>query len=223
MCIIMIISEEELNEKPIKENDEKLIDITKADSRINILIPKYLEKTKLKKVFVRETVAHKLKTVQNQLPENMNLVLTSGVRPLSIQKEIFDSFLAKYKDEHPDWTDKKAREETREIVSPPEESPPHSTGGAIDLNISKNGKPLDMGCEIPMEIDTKNPDISKFPTMTKNITKKQKENRKLLINIMTKNGFVNLESEWWHWSYGDRYWAVKKRKKFAIYSAVKNA
>ena len=24
---------------------------------------------------------------------------------------------------------------------------------------------------------------------------------------MTATGFVNYPSEWWHWSYGDRYWA----------------
>lgn len=216
----MIISEKELNKIAIKENNDKLIDISKFDSRIKTLIPGYMKKTNLKKILVRGTVAQKLKAIQNLLPKNMNLVLTSGIRPLSIQKEIFDNFFTKYKNENPNWTNKKIREETRKIVSPPEKSPPHSTGGAIDLTIYKNGRPLDMGCKIPLEIDTENPDISKFPTKTKKITNKQKENRGLLIEVMSKNGFVNLESEWWHWSYGDKYWAVKKRKRFAIYSSV---
>ena len=26
-------------------------------------------------------------------------------------------------------------------------------------------------------------------------------------------GFVNYPTEYWHWSYGDRYWAFAKRQK----------
>ena len=77
-----------------------------------------------------------------------------------------------------------------------------------------------MGCDIPMTIDTKNPDIPKFPTNSNKITAIKKKNRKFLVNIMQKHDFVNLESEWWHWSYGDKYWAAKKNRKFAIYSSI---
>ncbi len=79
-----------------------------------------------------------------------------------------------------------------------------------------------MGCEIPMTIDADNPNINKFPTNSKNITKEQRKNRDFLINLMKKHDFVNLESEWWHWSYGDRYWAVKKNKKYAIYGTIQS-
>jgi D-alanyl-D-alanine dipeptidase len=30
-------------------------------------------------------------------------------------------------------------------------------------------------------------------------------------------GFVNYPTEWWHWSYGDRYWAIKTTAPAAIY------
>ncbi|MDT7587682.1 MAG: zinc D-Ala-D-Ala dipeptidase, partial [Pseudonocardiales bacterium] len=30
-------------------------------------------------------------------------------------------------------------------------------------------------------------------------------------------GFVNYPTEWWHWSYGDRYWAIKTTAAAAIY------
>jgi D-alanyl-D-alanine dipeptidase len=39
---------------------------------------------------------------------------------------------------------------------------------------------------------------------------------------MEKYDFVNLESEWWHWSYGDRYWAVKKNKEYTLYEPVQS-
>ena len=32
-------------------------------------------------------------------------------------------------------------------------------------------------------------------------------NRVLLTWLMRPAGFVNYGSEWWQWSYGDRYWA----------------
>ena len=37
---------------------------------------------------------------------------------------------------------------------------------------------------------------------------------------MKKAGFVNYPPEWWHWSYGDRYWAAALNKKFAIYKGI---
>ncbi len=32
-------------------------------------------------------------------------------------------------------------------------------------------------------------------------------------------GFVNYPTEYWHWSYGDRYWAYVKQQPFAIYGS----
>jgi D-alanyl-D-alanine dipeptidase len=27
--------------------------------------------------------------------------------------------------------------------------------------------------------------------------------------VLTAVGMVNYPTEWWHWSYGDRYWALR--------------
>ncbi|WP_406807061.1 hypothetical protein [Burkholderia semiarida] len=37
---------------------------------------------------------------------------------------------------------------------------------------------------------------------------------------MTDAGFTNYPSEWWHWSVGDRYWAVIQNESHAIYGPV---
>jgi len=37
---------------------------------------------------------------------------------------------------------------------------------------------------------------------------------------MTVAGFVNYPTEWWHWSYGDRYWAYATHRSAAIYGPV---
>jgi D-alanyl-D-alanine dipeptidase len=34
-----------------------------------------------------------------------------------------------------------------------------------------------------------------------------RHNREILCDALTRAGFVNYPTEWWHWSYGDRYWA----------------
>ncbi|WP_326954540.1 M15 family metallopeptidase [Amycolatopsis sp. NBC_01286] len=39
----------------------------------------------------------------------------------------------------------------------------------------------------------------------------------LLIGAMSAGGFVNYPSEWWHWSYGDRYWALATETAHAPY------
>ena len=39
-----------------------------------------------------------------------------------------------------------------------------------------------------------------------------------LVNV----GFVNYPTEYWHWSYGDKYWAFIKKQPFAIYDSISN-
>lgn len=46
-----------------------------------------------------------------------------------------------------------------------------------------------------------------------------KANREILIQCLEKVGFVNYPTEWWHWSYGDCYWAFLNNCH-AIYSAT---
>ena len=44
-------------------------------------------------------------------------------------------------------------------------------------------------------------------------------NRRLLYHVMTENGFTNLPSEWWHYDYGDRFWAYYNQKSI-LYDEV---
>ena len=44
-----------------------------------------------------------------------------------------------------------------------------------------------------------------------------RHNRNLLARAMGGAGFVNYPTEWWHWSYGDRYWALISKADSAIY------
>ncbi|WP_244100070.1 M15 family metallopeptidase [Burkholderia anthina] len=45
-------------------------------------------------------------------------------------------------------------------------------------------------------------------------------NRQIPSDALTDAGFTNDPSEWWHGSFGDRYWAVMQRQSHAIYGPV---
>ncbi|AXF23007.1 hypothetical protein CUJ89_21240 [Burkholderia pyrrocinia] len=49
------------------------------------------------------------------------------------------------------------------------------------------------------------------------------QNRHVLIAALTSAGFTNYPSEWWHWSFSDRYWAVMRRELHAIYGPVEES
>jgi len=44
-----------------------------------------------------------------------------------------------------------------------------------------------------------------------------RHNRAVLSAALRGAGFVNYPTEWWHWSYGDRYWAMVTGAEAAIY------
>lgn len=39
----------------------------------------------------------------------------------------------------------------------------------------------------------------------------------VLGTALASAGLVNYPSEWWHWSYGDRYWALATGTSSALY------
>lgn len=71
----------------------------------------------------------------------------------------------------------------------------HSRGSTVDLTIVDltTNKELDMGSDYDFFGEESHP-------FYKNITKKQKENRMYLREIMLLNGFVPYDNEWWHFT-----------------------
>jgi D-alanyl-D-alanine dipeptidase len=52
------------------------------------------------------------------------------------------------------------------------------------------------------------------------ISSEAQKYRKIMIDALTKVGFINYNMEYWHWSYGDRYWAYHKQENNALYGTV---
>ncbi|MDP4504885.1 M15 family metallopeptidase [Nonomuraea turcica] len=47
-------------------------------------------------------------------------------------------------------------------------------------------------------------------------------NRCILGNALASAGFVNYPTEWWHWSFGERYWAYITQARYARYGIAED-
>ncbi|MEV4709100.1 M15 family metallopeptidase [Actinoplanes sp. NPDC049316] len=154
---------------------------------------------------LRSEVAVRLVDAQSKLPDGVRLLVVEGYRPYAAQQAIFTRYQEELRRLHPTWGEARLRVEASKFVSPVEVAP-HSTGGAVDLTLcTPEGIELDMGTAVdatPVESD------DACFTGARNISAAAGENRRVLIDALTAVGLVNYPTEWWHWSYGDRYWAL---------------
>jgi D-alanyl-D-alanine dipeptidase len=153
---------------------------------------------------LREGVAQRLLAAQATLPDGLRLLITEGYRPPTTQRSIFDWYREELRRKHPDWNDARLFVETSKFASPVETAP-HSTGGAIDLTLcTEAGVELDMGTCVDATPEAS--DNACF-TAAPNISEHARRNRRTLARALAGVGLVNYPTEWWHWSFGDRYWA----------------
>lgn len=166
---------------------------------------------------VREGVARRLLAAQAALPAGMRLLVVEGYRSAERQRAIFDGYQRELRSLHPEWTAERLFEETCKFVSPLEVAP-HSTGGAVDLTLgTADGVELDLGTPVDAT-----PEASGNACFTDadGIPPQARQHRRILSRAMVGAGFVNYPTEWWHWSYGDRYWALLTGADAARYGPV---
>jgi D-alanyl-D-alanine dipeptidase len=216
---IVLIADPKVLAIHIVDNHEEMVDLKNLNDIAygpSPEIPNNTDYTKL-----RKSVYEKLKQAQALLPKGLHFCLYEGYRSLSLQKKLFDERYQREKKEHPTWSHEKIFTETTKLVSPvinldgSKNIPPHSTGGAIDVYLlDDNGKAVDMGIHPK---DWINDDGANALTASTIISDQAKKNRKIMSDALSAVGFVNYPTEYWHWSYGDRYWAYHKKAPNAIY------
>lgn len=177
-------------------------------------------KGSINKCYLRKSVAEKLKIAEKKLPDGYKFKIYDGWRPFSVQKDLYDNYRKKVEKSIPGLTEEEINELTKLFVSPPLwdkiAGPVHTTGGAVDLTIvDKNGNELDMGTEFDCFKDTANTNYFEL----NDINEEVKNNRRLLYTVMIEAGFTNLPTEWWHFDYGNKFWAFYT-KNDAIYDCV---
>jgi D-alanyl-D-alanine dipeptidase len=90
-------------------------------------------------------------------------------------------------------------------------------GAAVDLTLIGAHGPLDLGT--PIDATPEHSNGACFFDAT-NISREARANRSLLADVLTSAGLVNYPTEWWHWSFGDRYWAYTEQRTEAIYGPL---
>jgi zinc D-Ala-D-Ala dipeptidase len=222
--LILSIANPQILAVPVIENHEPMIDLL-LHSEIaygpSPEIPNNTDYTKM-----RKTVYEKLQQAQALLPTGLRFCLYESYRSLTLQKQLFDTRYAKVKAQHPGWSLEQLFNETIKMVSPitnldgTPNIPPHSTGAAIDVYlIDEQDQAIEMG--IHPKDWMEDLDGSFSLTASTIISEQAKQNRKIMNQALNTAGFVNYGNEYWHWSYGDRYWAYYKKKPHALYDTYK--
>ncbi|MFF3442637.1 M15 family metallopeptidase [Streptosporangium sp. NPDC002721] len=208
---IVLLSDLRIAEVPVKECDEPLVDLRTMEA---FRVDQRLADPEGAFAHVRLSVADRLVAAQTMLPRSLRLLVVEGFRPAALQYRYFTESVAAHLTAHPGWDDRRAYVEASRYVSPPEVAP-HVTGGAVDLTLcTVSGVELPMGTQVnatPPENDEAC--YTAFPE----ISPEARRNRDILGAALRSGGFVNYPTEWWHWSYGDRYWAFATGARFARY------
>lgn len=174
-----------------------------------------------KQCFVRKEVFELLQKASTLLPDGYKFRVFDAWRPFKLQRELYEFYsqdiIKEFELEK--CTDEQKKSIINKFISEPIEDtdypPVHTTGGAIDLTIlDATGEELAMGTEFDAFTD-----MAYTVAFENEKDKAIRNNRRMLYYIMTSVGFTNLPSEWWHYDYGDRFWAYYKRQS-SIYRGV---
>ncbi|MFH0178691.1 M15 family metallopeptidase [Streptomyces cacaoi] len=163
---------------------------------------------------LRSGALRRLVRAQRLLPAGVRFLVVEGYRPPGLQRRYFEEYAATMWREHPDAPPERIRELASAYISPPEVAP-HVSGGAVDLTLcNQDGRELPLGTEVNA---TPQESRGACRTGAGNIGAEARANRALMAWALTAAGFVNYPTEWWHWSYGDRYWALLRGAPAARY------
>ncbi|WDV53643.1 M15 family metallopeptidase [Streptomyces coeruleorubidus] len=213
MTEIVLMSDPRIAAVPVADCGETLLDVRARES---IAVDSRKDDERGDFAHLREGVLARLLKAQELLPDGVRLLFVEGYRPPALQRRYFEQYSDALRADHPGWSAEQVREAASRYVSPPEIAP-HSAGAAVDLTLmSADGAELDMGTRV-----NANPEESDGACYTDapRIPPQARDNRRLLGDALTAAGLVNYPTEWWHWSYGDRYWALATGAEHAIYGA----
>ncbi|MFD7493561.1 M15 family metallopeptidase [Streptomyces sp. NPDC059832] len=210
---IVLMSDSKVAAIPVAECGERLVDVRRGGS---LLVDARQQDPADAFAFLRDGVLDRLLKAQAMLPRGLRLLFVEGYRPPSLQRQYFEEYADQLRAGHPEWPDGQIHSAASRYVSPPDIAP-HSAGAAVDLTLAdSSGRELDLGT--PMNADPEESEGACY-THALNISDEARANRKLLGSALTTAGLVNYPTEWWHWSFGDRYWALITGEAAALYGA----
>jgi D-alanyl-D-alanine dipeptidase len=169
------------------------------------------------RALARLSVVRRLVLARDELPQGLCLRVVAGYRTASAQRAIISSYSAGLRITHPAIGTAELERLTSRFVAPLAVAP-HVAGAAVDVTLVDNaGRELDLGTAVDAT-----PEQSGGACYfdAPNVSRQARINRELLARILRGAGLVNYPTEWWHWSYGDRYWAFMTGAPAALYSPI---
>jgi D-alanyl-D-alanine dipeptidase len=166
------------------------------------------------RALVRQGLADRLEGAQRDLPPGIALRVVEGHRAAADQQAIIDRYSAEVCAAHPGISPADLDVLTSRFVSPVAVAP-HVAGAAVDLTlVDVTGEELDMGT--PIDATPEQSDGACYFAAA-GISADARAHRELLAGVLGRAGLVNYPTEWWHWSFGDRYWALTTGADAALY------
>ncbi len=200
----ILLADPRVRAVPVLENHEALVALT---PRLGTA------------VLVRAEVARRLELADGTLPRGFRLRVVEGYRSVADQERIIASYSAEVRREHPSLDEAEVQVLTSRFVSPLDVAP-HVAGAAVDVLLTDElGSALDLGCPLDATPEQSN-GACYFDAV---VTPEARHHRDVLARAMTGAGFVNYPTEWWHWSFGDRYWALVSGAPAARYGPCSEA
>lgn len=214
MSDIVLMSDPRVAAVEVEGQDDPLVDLRAVDE---LLVDDRRSDSTGAFAHLRSQVADRALQAQEHLPSGLQLLIIEGYRPLELQTEYYE----KYRDALLTDDGQLSRDEAERLASryvAPPRIAPHVSGAAVDLTLADSaGKELDMGTAVNA---TPEESSGGCYTAARNISAAGLRNRHILVQAMEAAGLVNYPTEWWHWSYGDRYWAMQLGMSRALYGPV---
>ncbi|MGY1604703.1 M15 family metallopeptidase [Geodermatophilus sp. SYSU D00815] len=194
---------ERAREVPIADDGEPLVPVPLPVRRVYAELPL---RALPARTLLRQGLAERLVDADAALPAPFSLVVLDGWRSLDFQRELLDYYSGRHED-------------LDGFVSDPGDAdlaPPHVTGGAVDLTLAHDGRPLALGTDFDAFEGAAAVDRFEAPGADDLVRRL----RRLLAGALTAQGLAPLAEEWWHWSYGDQRWAVCRGEPRARYGLL---
>ena len=170
---------------------------------------------------VRAGLAERLARARESLPQDMGLQVVEGHRPLAQQQAIIAAYTAEVVLAHPGCSKDERHRLVSRYVSPVQVAP-HVAGAAVDVTLvtlAADGSRAELDLGTPVDATPEESGGRCFTDST-GFDEQARRRRDLLCRVLVGAGLVNYPTEWWHWSYGDRYWALLTGAPEALYGPV---